>query len=328
MNTLETIHGMLKGVGGVLKDAQGRLTMASVNEACELQTSVGLLTPQYTTDDLRRPRVESLLFHPNGHVKSLPLEVSTPVDTPLGKLNAELVTFYEDGSVRRVFPVNGKLSGHWDWNNEGTLNNPVTLQTPAGSFTAKLISVQFFADGALRSVTLWPGEQVTIQSPAGAVKTRVGMAFYQDGTLRSLEPAEPVMVSTPIGGIEAFDSDPEGITGDENSLTFTPSGEVQSLATVTFGLTVSGPEGVREFKPAWGVNLCDESERTVLPLVVSFGNGRVTCAGESSGVFSPADCTVEVKRLFPRATAIAYACGEGDMSQAQAMTILPSMPGK
>lgn len=326
MQILQTPHGELPAQA-VHFDTQEKPVMAVVSTPCSLTTSAGKLTPQHSTDDLRRPRVEPLLFHPSGNLKSLPLEERTPVDTPLGKLPAELVTFYEDGSLRRVFPLNGKLSGYWSWQDEGKRNVPVTLATPAGSITAMLISVQFYPGGQLRSITLWPGQQVTVQSPLGPVPVRVGMAFYKDGALRSLEPAEPMLLDTPVGQLEAFDSDPEGLTGDVNSLRFTPGGQLAGLATVTYGLSVNCNGQTREYEPRYSVNLCDEEEKSILPLRVDFENGQVHCQAANQGTHQLSACGFAAKRLHPTAVAIAYSCGEGGPPPA-AGGILASMPGK
>ena len=47
-------------------------------------------------------------------------------------MDAELVTFHADGSLRRVFPLNGKLSGYWTEADEGALAKAMELSTPLG----------------------------------------------------------------------------------------------------------------------------------------------------------------------------------------------------
>ena len=68
-------------------------------------------------------------------------------------------------------------------------------------------------------------------TPLGNIKARIGMSFYSDGKLKSIEPATPFVVSTPIGNFMAFDKDASGINGDSNSLLFAEDGSLRSFAT-------------------------------------------------------------------------------------------------
>ncbi|RYD04950.1 hypothetical protein N752_12240 [Desulforamulus aquiferis] len=36
-----------------------------------------------------------------------------------------------------------------------------------GSFKSRIIGIQFYPEGSLKSITLWPGEVVSIKSPLG-----------------------------------------------------------------------------------------------------------------------------------------------------------------
>jgi hypothetical protein len=54
----------------------------------------------------------------------------------------------------------------------------------------------------------------------GPLPVRYGCAFYEDGSVRSCEPAWPVSVPTALGDIRAFDPAAQGICGDVNSLEF------------------------------------------------------------------------------------------------------------
>ncbi|NDV23364.1 hypothetical protein [Desulfovibrio sp. JC022] len=234
-------------------------------------TEVGELIAQHTTDDLRRKTLQPVQTYANGTVKSLPLEERTPVFTPVGIIEAEMVTFYKSGKLKRVFPLNGKLSGYWTQEDEGKLAEPLTIDTPAGPLTAKVISLCFYEDGGLRSMTLWPDENIAVQTPVGVIRTRVGISFSPGGRIRSLEPVEPAPLQTRIGKITAFDSDAVGINGDLNSLVFDNQGQVASLCTTLSMVTArhySGAEFL--FVPECRESLCSESEREMVPMRVVF----------------------------------------------------------
>ena len=40
---------------------------------------------------------------------------------------AEQVSFYESGALKRIFPLNGTLSGYWTQEDEAKLATPLTL---------------------------------------------------------------------------------------------------------------------------------------------------------------------------------------------------------
>ena len=77
-----------------------------------------------------------MVFHESGRLKCLPLETQTIVATPAGDIPAEMLTFHPDGSLSRIFPLNGKLSGYWSQDDEAKLAAPLTMLTPVGVLTA------------------------------------------------------------------------------------------------------------------------------------------------------------------------------------------------
>jgi len=215
--------------------------------------------------------VQAVHFYDNGTLRHLPLETRTEIMTPAGPLLAELVTFHKDGSLSRVFPLNGKLSGYWTQEDEGRLAEPVTLTTPLGTISARLIAASFRPDGTMRSLTLWPGEILDVVTPAGVLATRIGVSFRPDGSVESVEPARPLTVPTPVGQVRAYDLDACGIHGDQNSLSFAPDGTVCGVATSLTQLVVTGPEGrERRFTPKSRESLCGDSDREPVPMWLDF----------------------------------------------------------
>lgn len=311
MDTLTTLHGPLTGVSFADTYDNGNPRFVVVTRPNTMQTTAGALVPQYLDDELRRPRVEALAFHPTGQVRSVPLQERAEVRTPLGSMLAELVTFWPSGAVGRVFPLNGKLSGHWAWQDEAKLMEPLELPTPAGPLRAKFIAIAFHESGALRSLTMWPDEAVELDTPVGRLAARIGVAFYESGALRSLEPSSPLEVHTPIGTLRAYHNDPEGINGDVNSLQFTEDGRLAELSTVGDVITVTCPDGSRQqFRPVTRVNPCDGEETELTPLQVSFGTESVTIGGPDGRRFSLTRCSFQVEALRTSAFDIPFFCAK------------------
>ncbi|WP_027723061.1 hypothetical protein [Maridesulfovibrio zosterae] len=284
MKLCRTDFGDIPVSGAVENYPDGSIRSCSPSTECFLTTEAGELIPQYSTDDLRRKTVQAVHFYENGKLKSLPLEMKTPVFTPAGIVSAEMVTFYESGKVKRVFPLNGKLSGYWAQEDEEGLAEILTLDTPCGPISAKVISMCFYESGRLRSLTLWPGDKINVSTPSGVIKTRVGLSFSSNGKIKSLEPAEPVSVKTFIGDITAYDPDAVGINGDANSLTFGENGEVTKVVTTLTSIIATHHSG-REltFIPEYRESLCGDGEREVIPMYISFDNSGVSiCSGVDS----------------------------------------------
>ncbi|MDR3640417.1 MAG: hypothetical protein P4L39_03760 [Humidesulfovibrio sp.] len=277
MNTLHTRYGSIPFAGFVERFADGGVMSCTPSGAVTLDTPYGALSPQFSTDDLRRRTVQSLSFHPTGALRAIPLERATRVETPAGALMAELLTFHPDGALCRVFPLNGKLSGYWTQDDEGLLAEPVRLDTPLGRIEKRIINVYFAPDGALLSLTLWPGETLDVPTPLGVLAARVGVAFRPDGSLRSLEPARPLAVPTPAGRIQAYDLDAVGISGDANSLEFWPDGPVKRVRTnLTRVLACGRPGGDEQgrelsFCPELRDSLCGDGDNEIVPMQLEFG---------------------------------------------------------
>lgn len=236
-----------------------------------VQTPLGPLPPQRSTDDLRRKEVLPVTYHANGMVRSLPLENQTVVSTPAGPMPAELVTFYPSGALKRVFPLNGRLSGYWTQEDEAGLAKPLSINTPQGVWRVLLISACFHENGSLRNLALWPEQSLPLSTPLGKTETRMGVSFWPNGEVHALEPATPWPVATPIGEVIAFDPDAVGISGDGGSLAFAPGGNLQRVNTVQSCVHIREPEGgERVVNPAWRESLCGFEEREPVPLRLEF----------------------------------------------------------
>ncbi|WP_319584150.1 hypothetical protein [uncultured Pseudodesulfovibrio sp.] len=242
-----------------------------------ISTQYGELIPQHTDDDLRKREILPVEYHATGAVKSVPLEKQTIFSTSIGEIPGELVSFHPNGTINRIFPLNGKLSGYWSQDDEAGLSKPVSLTTPIGLIQVKVLSVSFYDDRSLRSLTLWPGETLSVPTPVGPIEARIGISFTRDGKVRSLEPAKPTTVPTRAGEMTAYDPDAVGINGDANSLEFDEEGKVCRVITTLTKLTVVHPDGHTHCHvPENRESLCSEAEQEVVPMTVTFTKDTVS----------------------------------------------------
>lgn len=191
-------------------------------------TPHGWLVPLHDVADVRRSCENSFTLYPNGMWRSLELQHQTSVPTPLGLLPAEWLSWHPGGALKRVLTRKGRLSGYWTEKDEEALAPCLDLLLPPGRFTGKVQGLRFHPGGQCASITLWPGQNWTIPTPVGPLPIRYGCAFYEDGSVRSCEPARPVSVPTPLGNIRAFDPTAQAVCGDTNSLEFTCSAAIQT----------------------------------------------------------------------------------------------------
>ena len=238
-----------------------------------------------------------------------PLQEAALIETRYGKISAELVMFYNDELLKKLFPLNGKLSGYWGEKDEYALAGDLELQLPCGTISAKVINLVFYKNGNIKSLTLWPQEAVEVTTPAGLMRIKVGIAFYEDGAVKSIEPAKPYAVDTKIGKIWAYDNDPEGIMGDINSLQFDRSGAVTALCTTNNVITVNTASGEEVcYAPSEKESLCSEGVGVTVPLQIEFTDGKIRFNKSASDEYNFLDCTFDVTPYEKKAANPFYVC--------------------
>ena len=276
MERIHTRYGPLAGVATAEFYPGGGIRECTLNQSNPLETRYGILVPQYRDDGVRRKYTQSLSFYPNGILKSISLQEQRPVATPLGAIPAELLTFYESGALRRIFPLNGKLSGYWTEANEYGLAEELELELPCAKLRRKIIGIHFYEGGTVRSITLWPKEHLTLDTPQGRAEARIGFSLYPAGQLQAFEPFLPLAVATPIGPVHAYHLNALGIHADATSLTWEADGAVQSLISSTDRITVITADGRRAvYQPGLRPSLLHEGLREIMPLRIRFTAGKV-----------------------------------------------------
>ncbi|MDR1765374.1 MAG: hypothetical protein LBR77_04675 [Lachnospiraceae bacterium] len=328
-HTIQLPTGVFAGVESFACYDDGRIQGVKLSERNMLLTHAGELVPAFTQTPRRKDKF-SVEFYRDGMVKAVALEEMQEVITPIGEMPAELVTFFETGELRRVFPLDGKISGFWTEADERALNIPLSFELGFAAFRANISCLCFYQSGELESVTLYPGEEIEVAVPvhgygkamyrdmrsagvgssantgakrvhevpdgAGAhmhstvagklgvaggydaatmgIPVRQGFSLYESGALKSVEPARPVRVPTPIGALWAYDPDAIGICADDNSLCFAKNGALEKLTTAGSRVTIQTGDGhfaIQE--PHTYVNPLDGESMAVAGMTVRFGYG-------------------------------------------------------
>lgn len=276
MRELSTKYGVLKGISSLEAYDNGSIKECILEEPNEIVTAYGKLVPQYEEDHVRRKYTSSVSFYENGNIKSISLNNQTKITTSLGVFSAEKLTFYDDESLKRLFPINGKLTGYWTEDNEYTLARDYHLKFDFGEINCKIMSFKFYKSQKIKSMTLWPKEEVLVQLKSGPMKVRTGIALYETEEIKSCEPAEATPVDTPIGTIIAYDSHAIGIHGDSNSMQFYQDGTLKAVVTSTDKIEIYDENHNKiTYSPQETVSAFNPNRRDVIPLQLVFDSGKV-----------------------------------------------------
>ncbi|MFT5700464.1 MAG: hypothetical protein ACI8ZB_003338 [Desulforhopalus sp.] len=257
-------------------DQHGNIEAIQPFEKIVLNTSVGEVIPIYSVEDQGRKNLTPIKYYKEGGIRSISLQDATIIKTPVGEISAELITFYRDGSLCRIFPLNGKLSGFWTEENEYKLTETLSIPTPVGEIRAKPIYIHFYETGELKSVTFWPEEKLTLVTPLGLISVRKGISFHKCGSLASCEPGKPTKLETQIGNIEAFDPNPNGMSGEKNSLAFSENGALAAISTSGSSIKVLESNGsITTCRPSVVTSMCSDDEFSLEALKIEFREKEV-----------------------------------------------------
>lgn len=265
----------IKGITSFTTYEGGELEECRLRDYNVIKTKYGDLIPQYMNPGIRRKDGRALAFYKNGMLRSISLNEQTEITTTIGDYPAELVTFFEDGSIDSLFPLNGQLSFSWSEEEEGNLTQSFDFKFEFGSFAAKISGLRFYNNGNVRSLILWPGEIVEINSPIGKIPIRIGFKLFEDGKIESLEPAIPYEVNTSIGLIKAFDTLALAVDADRNSMRFDRQGNLISLVTSGDVVIVHNITGTKKLISS-GLRLgLMEDDLVKIPISISFHKDTV-----------------------------------------------------
>jgi len=309
--TIQLPSGVFAGVEKYDCYPGGELEGIRLSEKNMLVTHAGELIPAYTETHRRKVKY-SVEFYKNGMIKAAALDEQQEIQTPIGEFPAELVTFFETGELKRFFPLDGKISGLWSEAEEKSLAIPFNFDLSFTKFTAIINGVGFYKNGNIRSITLFPGETVTVQTGYGEIIARSGFSLYESGEIESLEPVNPAQIQTPIGVISAFDPNAIGVNADSNSLVFDRSGKAISLVTVSNRVTVQTEEGrFLLFSPREVMNPLDDETMITEGIAITFDYANGTVAFTAGNEKSTLSVKRNVFTVVPYNSS-AYMCSPAD----------------
>ncbi len=266
----------LKGIVSCTSYSSGKIKDCRLEEYNEIIVGGQNFIPRYKKPDERKKDTKAVTFYENGNVKSIALEEPAEISTSAGIIKAELITFYEDGSIDSLFPLNGQIGFGWSEEDEEQLLDELDFDFPFASFKTKIIGLRFHNSGSLKSLILWPKKRIEINSPIGIYPVRIGFRLYENGALESFEPAVPISVDSSIGTIIAFDQHALGMDADFNSVRLYPDGKLKSVSTnsdiVANRISASGRKLIYQQLRLDMVS----GEMVKVPVIISFKGENVT----------------------------------------------------
>lgn len=191
-----------------------------------ISTKYGNLLPCSGTSDYRKKHRCAVCLYDSGALRSVYLEVPQVLSFPSGDFQAELITFYEDGNAKRIFPLYGQISAYWSIEEEAEYAPEYDFEIAGGTYRIKPECIFFYPSGKIRSITLWPSDELSIKTPAGLIKTKLGIELYENGSIRSIEPVYGTVISTPSGDIRPFRYRPVMMHAENATLKFTEDGKL------------------------------------------------------------------------------------------------------
>lgn len=260
MKSIETKYGLLNDVIIASYYSTGEPESYNLDEESTLDILGYNFTPLYGFFDDRRKDFPSVKVYKSGNIKSIGLNEATYIETSIGAFEVEKITFYEEGQMKRLLLLDGKLSGYWSEEDEYKLAKVYKLDFVFGKFEAKINSLNFYKSGELKSLTLWPKDRIKLNIGDYNIVVRIGFSLYESGKIKSCEPFRPTTIKTPIGEIDAYDVNALGIHGDTNSLNFYEDGSIKSLITSRNTITIKTPSGDNIFHSPKKIRLYSNSE--------------------------------------------------------------------
>jgi hypothetical protein len=203
-------------------------------------TKYGNLLPCSGASDYRKKHRCAVSYFESGSVRSVYLEETEVLSFSAGDFQTELITFYEDGNVKRIFPLYGQISAYWSLGEEAE-NAPFYDFDLAGEkYHIRPQCIFFYPSGKIRSITLWPGDQITVNTTKGPVATKLGIEIYEDKKIRSIEPSFGTIFKTEYGDAKPFMVRKHMLHSEDASARFDEDGNLLSFTTLQTRVEADG----------------------------------------------------------------------------------------
>ncbi|MFV0529764.1 MAG: hypothetical protein ACK5MN_13735 [Lachnospiraceae bacterium] len=277
-----------------------------------IQTHYGELLPRDEEEiDARTRNRKSVAYYASGALKSVYLKEASYIDSPLGRTEAEFVTFYESGELRRLFPLFGKVSGYWSEEDEIALAKVMCIELPFARLAHKISCVSFYKSGNIKSISFYKDEVFSFRAGKKELYGRIGLALYEDGSVRSAEPAFPQLLSTKYGMLEVYDNQPLAIHGDRNSLQFAPDHTLLAAKSAATGVRLhKAGLPVEEVIPEIRPSLLDLDQTVVAAITVELIAGGIRVTDSDNAVREYLEAEYEITFFKNRAYTPSADCGD------------------
>ena len=215
-----------------------------------IKTAYGNLVPCYDSSDVRKRYREALDRYPSGALRSIYLQDRTVIETQVGKLHAELITFYECGTIKRVFPTYGKISAYHTEEDEYEEADVDRLSVGNSSVSSKMQCVYFDRSGYVKSITIFNKDKMNFATKYGMIVTDLGAEFNEDGGLVSIESVFQTELYTEFGTLHPFNPHRDPMHAEKGSLGFDDDGNIIRFATVRDRIILKDKNGKqKEYVP-------------------------------------------------------------------------------
>lgn len=296
MKKINSKYGILSGA--VICDYYDNNSLEScvLKEKNILPTKYGDLVPEFEFIDARIKDTYSVSFYQDGALEKIALSKQTIIPTSAGNLPAELITFYQNGNIMRLFPLNGQLSAYWSETDEFTLTKKLEFDLKFNKIQTIITNISFYEDSNIKSIAIWSGEKLNLNTPLGVQAVRQGISLHPDGSLKSFEPLNPMLINTPIGTIEAFDYSDKFLFKDDKSIAFDENQKLKSINTSSNKITVTDKTNniQTSFLPDINKNILDNDD-FIKPLHITFEDEFVLF--NKNAKFKISDCNFEIETI-------------------------------
>ena len=295
MESILTKYGLLRGAVNKAAHPDGSPRDVRLLAENRLNTNYGELIPRHDLPGDARLRFGTdLMFYGNGDLRYIAFKSRTHISTRYGDFPCISAMFYEGGGLKHLFMEDMDDVCGMGEAMELELADKQRILLDFGIVDARIAGITFHAGGAIESVTFVPDETAVLDTPNGSVKLKHGMTFHENGSVRALEPAEPLLVDTPIGELIAFDAEADASRKLSHSLEFFPDGEVKSLTSVTNIITATNGKDEMVFKPCSHINSYFNELTEYYPFRLSFINGMVIIKNNETHILKLDDYCFEV----------------------------------
>jgi hypothetical protein len=177
----------------------------------------------------RRKERMRVKYYKDGSIKSVYLNEQTDIQTNYGLIPAELVTFYESGALKRLFPRYGAISAYWSQKDEASITKTMSFEIGRNIYKCRPMCIHFYENGDIFSITIYDHEKMSVPTRYGEIFTDVGVSFYEDGHVKSIEPVIKTKIIYNGKPIYPFCFFADHMHADHNSLVFDKSGQIISF---------------------------------------------------------------------------------------------------